>query len=93
MGQFTLKYDSAEVEALLEGFRVSGKYQDTIADPDNEGGTVPNPETIAVFSKKMLLSYLKKIHEIGVVSLANVESAKKVAKENAKTRSAMFDVV
>ena len=58
MASFTLEIPNDVVGRVVDGIAYQHKYQDELTDPDT-GDTIPNPETKAAYSKRMLKRWVR----------------------------------
>jgi hypothetical protein len=59
MANITISVPDAAMPRVVDAFTKQYNYQDTIPDPANIGQTLPNPETKAQFTQRMIRTHIK----------------------------------
>lgn len=78
----TITIPTDKKDRILDGLCYQNAYQDNIPDPENEGQTIPNPESKAVYAKRMVMQYIKN-NVIAYEATRDIEVAKKAAIDKA----------
>lgn len=78
MAQITLNYPDGQGKRIVDAFKGEYNYKDQIEDPENPGEMIPNPESGAAFTKRMVLEFVK-----GVVIGHERKEAARLAQEQA----------
>ena len=60
MATYTITVPVDRVNGVIEGAKLRYGYQENVSD--GEGGTIPNPETPAQFTRRMILEIVKSLY-------------------------------
>lgn len=70
MATITLDVPDAQEDRIYEAFATAFGYQEEIADPDDAGQTIDNPQSKADFAKERIASFIT-----GTVASVEAEAA------------------
>jgi len=81
MAQISITVPDALVPRIQSAFALSYEYKAQIPDPQNPGQTIPNPENMAAFLRRILKEFMR-----DVVIEQEAGAAQATARQNAYTQ-------
>jgi hypothetical protein len=70
MASFAIEIADADVETVITALCRMYNYSATIADPDNPGQAIANPETANQFANRMVRNYIRDVVTADAVNQA-----------------------